>query len=82
MLPTTFQGSNFVFTKPKSMSDEECSDLPVFRGKDTEGTPVIISCWKFSKEDLETIQKTGVIYLQTIGEVTPPVALYTENPFQ
>lgn len=86
MLPTTFDGSNFTFTKPNGMTDEQCMDLPVFKGDglDEDGNvcyPVIISCWKFSKEDLEEIQKTGHIFLQICGTVMPPVSLYTETPF-
>lgn len=82
MLPTTFKESNFTFTKPKGMTDEQCMDLPVFKGIDTDGNPVIISCWKFSKEDLEEILKTGQIYLQIAGHGMPPVRLFTESPFQ
>lgn len=82
MLPTAFNGSNFVFTKPKDMTDEQCMDLPVFKGKDSEGFPIIISCWKFSKEDLDEIQKTGEIYLSITGYGMPPVSLFTENPFE
>lgn len=81
MLPTSFEESNFTFTKPSSMTDEECADLPVFKGHDADGYPVIISCWKFSKEDLEEIERSGCIYLQIIGNGMPPVSLYTENPF-
>lgn len=85
MLPTTFKGSNFIFKKPKDWTDEQCTDLPVFKGtsKDEDGidSPVIISCWKFSKEDLEEIQKNGCIYLSIAGTAMPPVSLFTENPF-
>lgn len=81
MLPTTFPQSNFVFTKPKDMTDEQCMSLPVCNTKDQEGFPVIISCWKLSKEDLETINKTGEIWLSITGRGMPPVSLFTENPF-
>lgn len=82
MIPVTFQESNFVFTKPASMTDEQCSSLPVFKGRDQEGFPVIISVWRFSKEDLEEIEKTGQIYLSIYNEGMPPVSLFTENPFK
>lgn len=81
MLPVDFPERNKVFTKPESMTDEECSDLPVWQGKTTDNFPCIISCWKFSKEDLEEIQKTGCIYLSITGNGMPPVSLFTENPF-
>lgn len=87
MLPTTFKESNFVFTKPKDMTDEECSDLPVWKGTvpiDDCGNrccPAIISCWKLSYEDLQEIQRTGCIWLSITGNGMPPVSLFTENPF-
>ncbi len=86
MLPTTFAESNKVFTKPKGTTDEQCYDLPVWYGSipvDEQGThwPAIISCWKFSKEDLEEIQRTGCIWLSITGVEMPPVSLFTEHPF-
>lgn len=86
MLPTSFEGSNFVFTKPKDMTDEQCMDLPVWKGQvpvDDAGNtfPAIISCWKLSKEDLEEIQKTGCVWLSITGKGMPPVSVFTENPF-
>jgi hypothetical protein len=81
MLPVDFPERNFVYGKPLGWTDEQCSDLPVFKGNTTDGFPVIISCWKFSKEDLEEIQRTGKIYLSITSDGMPPVSLFTENPF-
>jgi hypothetical protein len=86
MLPKDFKERNFVYTKPKDWTDEQCGDLPVFKGTsaiDGEGTmiPCIISCWQLSKEDLEEIQNTGCIWLSITGHTMPPVSLFTENPF-
>lgn len=82
MLPTTFEQVNKVFGKPDNMTDEECMSLPVYQGKYSDGWPCIISCWKFSKEDIEEIQRTGCIWLSITGNSMPPVSLYTENPFE
>jgi hypothetical protein len=86
MLPTSFPEQNFCFTKPADMTDEQCMDLWVWRGNvphDEHGNsfPAIISCWKLSKEDLEEINRTGVIWLSITGTGMPPVSLFTENPF-
>lgn len=81
MLPIQFDQANFTFTKPQSMTDEQCGDLPVCKTRDSSGFPVIVSCWRFNKEDLEEIQRTGVIYLTITGVGMPPVSLQTENPF-
>lgn len=64
------------------MTDEECLPLRVFKGNDTLGTPVIISCWQFSKEDLEEIVRTGRVFLTICSTGMPPVSLQTESPFQ
>lgn len=87
MLPTDFPQANFTFQKPSGMTDEQCSDLRVWKGDvkiDEQGNtfPAIISRWQFSKEDLEEIQRTGCIWLSITGGGMPPVSLFTENPFQ
>lgn len=86
MLPVTFDQANFTFGKPASMTDEQCASLHVWRGQcpiDEAGTltPVIISKWQPSKEDIEAINKGGAIYLSITGSGMPPVSLFTENPF-
>lgn len=86
MIAVDFPERNFVFKKPVDMTDEQCSDLCVWKGAATiedtkEEVPVIMSCWKLSKEDLEEIQKTGTIWLSITGHGMPPVSLFTENPF-
>lgn len=86
MLPVDFPERNFVFTKPEGMTDEQCSDLPVWKGPtahDEHGAifPAIISCWKLSKEDLEAISEKGVIWVSVSGTGMPPISLFTEYPF-
>jgi len=56
MIPIDFKEANFTFTKPANMTDEQCSDLRVWKGDaphDDKGNtfPAIISCWQLSKED-------------------------------
>ena len=83
MLPIEFPEKNFTFTKPSSMSDEECSSLDVWKGKDSDGAPLIYSHWVFNKEELDAIKEgkiTGV-WLAIVGVGMPPVSLQTENPF-
>jgi hypothetical protein len=82
MLPTQFPEQNFEYLKPADMTDEQCYSLPVFKGYDSEDVPIVISKLKFSKEDLEDINRTGEMYLQIVGHSHPAVSLYTENPFK
>lgn len=82
MIPALeFHEANCEFGKPKDMTDEQCSSLPVWKGLDKDGQPVIITKWQLSKEDLEEVAQTGVIYIQIAGHGMPPIAPFTENPF-
>lgn len=67
--------------KPNSMTDEECTELPVARVLDQAGHYVQISCWQPSKEDLEDLANGGKVWLMVYGSVHPPVLLTTESPF-
>lgn len=87
MQPIQFPESNFVFTKPANMTDDECSDLHVWKGEvpiGEGGRPfrTIISKWKMSPEELqEAIKSGGEVYLSITGEGMPPVSVFVGNPF-
>jgi hypothetical protein len=85
MLPVDFPERNFTYTKPKGWTDEQCSDLQVWRGTSPlEGggmTATIISCWQPSKEDIEAINAGKPIFLKILSAEQPPVEVTTENPF-
>lgn len=82
MIPTHFEQVNFEFLKPADMTDEQCGSLPVHKGVDQNGFPVIVSCWKLNYEELKLIQETGQIYLIITGTGMPPVSVAVENPFK
>lgn len=73
MKPVDFPNRNFIYQKPPNMTDEECSPLPVFKGRDEMNYPVVISCWDLSEQDMEQLRKTGKIYLMmyTAGPICP-----------
>ncbi len=86
MLAIDFPQRNFIYHKPEGWTDEQCSDLSVWKGEapiDDKGNtaPVIISVWQPSKEDMEAIAAGKPIYLFITSNVQPPVSLATENPF-
>ena len=81
MKPVDFPEKNFTFTKPSSMTDDQCGSLPVFKGQDANKVPVIISCWELTKDEMDEVAKTGKVYLQIFGNGMPPVYVGAENPF-
>lgn len=81
MIPVEFKYQNKVFTKPEDMTDEQCQSLNVWQGKDQSGFPNIISCWKLSEDDMNTIKETGVVWLTIVANGMPPVYVGSENPF-
>lgn len=76
-----FEQSNFVFKRPPDMTEEQCGDLSVFRGKNEGGMPVIISCWQPTPEELEEINRTGKVWLSICGTGMPPVCVLGHFPF-
>lgn len=81
MQPSSFPEQNKIYTKPEGWTDEECGDLSVWQGNYNNGTPVIISYWKPTPDDMATLNSGGGIYLQVCTSVQPPVLLTTETPF-
>lgn len=76
MKPIKFKEQNNELSKPESMTDEECSSLPVFLTD--EGT--CISCWKASFWDRVKFLFHGKIWLGVVsGTTQPPVWLDCTN---
>lgn len=85
-MPIDFPERNFVYTKPEGWTDEQCSDLPVWKGRapiDDKGNSAatIISCWQPNKEDIEAINAGKPVYMLLTSTVQVPISLQTENPF-
>lgn len=90
MHPISFPQQNNVLGKPADMTDDQCNSLPVHHyeqevGKDEKGNsikwPSIVSCWQLTPEELEEVQRTGIIWVNTLGHTLAPFSLFTKNPF-
>ncbi len=77
MLAIDFPEANTTFTKPKSMTDAECSDLRAFVGVSKVGHRFINTVWMPNKEDIEAINAGRPIILHMLADVLCPVALFT-----
>ena len=78
MKPIEFKEQNAVLGKPKEMTAEECSSLPVFKdGKEC------VSCWEFTDEEIQKLIETKKIWIGVCsGESQPPIWLDVEYPFK
>lgn len=81
MVPCSFDESNRVLSRPADMTEEQCDPLSVFVGVRQDGLPIVISCYKLTKEELDLLNKTGRVWLHVIGPTMPPVCLTVEHPF-
>lgn len=82
MIPTAFDEENMVLNKPNAMTANQCEALSVYRGQYVDGTPVVISCWKMTAEEMEEVKRTGRIWLTVMGATMPPAHLSGVHPFK
>lgn len=81
MIACSFDESNTVLGRPREECGSEVECLSVCRTETVDGTPVVISCWKLTAEELAEINRTGRVWLLVVGETMPPVALNGLRPF-
>lgn len=82
MIPVEFAEKNFTFGRPSGTTEDQCGSLPCYKGTESEtGWPVIISAWKMSPEELEEVNKTGVIWLRIYSSGMYPVSLSGHRPW-
>ena len=82
MEPANFPQSNATFGPPKGLTEAEVRSIKAWRGKDSEGIPVVITCWKPTKAEFEKIKQTGRVWLHVYGEGMQPVIVTGQDPFE
>jgi len=76
--PVTFKHQNKVLTKPSSMNDDECEDLPICNVDD-----MCISKWRISFWQRIKLIFSGHVWLGIhSGHTQPPVWLVTKSPLK
>lgn len=78
MKPINFDGADILFEE----NQPEYMPLPAKRG-DCRWDGEIHTCWELSPEELQEIQKTGVIWVSilTFRQPLQPISLSTKKPF-
>ncbi len=70
-----FKGSNTRYGPPRGVSEEQCRTLNVFKNG-----ACIVSCWEFTKEELEEINRTGKVWLSMwSGDTLFPALVGSES---
>jgi hypothetical protein len=57
-------------------------DMHVCYTNNPSGTPLVISCWQMSKQELQMIVKTQAVYLGVFGRQIPPMSVHGIEPFE
>ncbi len=81
MQASAFDEENAVLDPPPGVSMDEVYALSVFRGLTEDGKPVVISCWKPTREEWEEMKATGRVWLILHGHTMQPAAVSGHYPF-
>ncbi len=81
MIASAFDEENGVLDPPPGVDLDDVLCLSVYRGAMSDGTPVVISCWKPTAEEWAEMQRTGRVWLLIQGQTMPPATLTGTNPF-
>jgi hypothetical protein len=76
-----FEESNTVLGPPPGVSENECQSLQIHRMQLPDGSYVVVSCHKVTKEELNEINRTGRVWLMVWGITMPPVYLMGVSPW-
>jgi hypothetical protein len=78
-VPSSFDESNFIYDTPKGVDPGDIVPLSCF----VQNSPALtISCWKFTKEELDEIIKTGRVWVYIYGHPIPPLVVSGHLPFE
>ena len=80
--PIHFPEANAVLVgSPEDKAAGIVLDLPTHRYQDLDGNRHVISCWRFTPEELAEIARTGCAWLHSWGHTHPPVSIGGTTPF-
>lgn len=76
MQPVYYEGAREI-GKPEGVSDEQCFSVWATSGIDVQGFPYYCTAWKPSYEDLQALNRGEPIYIKTICQQLPMMAVFT-----
>jgi len=81
-VPSAFDEETAVLDKPPGLTHDQCECLSVWQGRDQDGLPMVISCWKPTRAELDEIIRTGRVWLGIYGVTMPPAWVNGHHPFE
>lgn len=82
MEASAFPEENTVLDAPDGVSIDRCNPLSACRTVMDDGTPVVISCWRPTKEEMEEMARTGRVWLMIWGHTMFPAKVMGVSPFK
>ena len=82
MIPANFEEANTIFGPPEGMTEDDVKSIRAYVGEHLDSSAVTITCWKPTREELDSIEKTGRVWLMIFGKGMPPVAVTGWSPFK
>jgi hypothetical protein len=79
-VPASFDEATDYLNKPESMTADQCEALAIARCTNPDGYPVVVSCWKVTREELDEINRTGRLWLMIVGNTMPPAVITGIKP--
>jgi len=80
-VPCSFPEETRVFGPPVGMTEDEVYSLCASE-VNWDNQKAVVTCWKPTKEGLEEINKTGRIWVATMGEGLVPMCVLASSPFE
>lgn len=76
----SFDQANSTLGPPRGLGEDDVTSLRVWRGSYEDSQPVVISCWKPTRAELDEIERTGRVWLHIWGATMPPALVSGFEP--
>ena len=71
MIPINFPEANARFGPPPDLDNSQCMTIHAYsgvvHGGNLDGSPIVITAWKPTREELEQLNAGGAVYLSVLG---------------
>lgn len=71
MQPISFEESNCNYENHHGFTLNGINIVSAFKGESKDGIPIVVTCWKMTEEELEEFQRTGKIWILSLGTELP-----------